>query len=198
MSQIKFRIAGVPYPKRKNASGKEGLRVWTKCVVENSASLPRVTGPCSLRVTFFLPPDKFPTDFPFGSDLDNLLKPFLDALQETVFSKVTNGDSCIMELNASKVKVDAIENCGVSCEIVQNELLSQAKHIIRPAKPHLAIEGNRIYIEADTWVVPTNNQSQIHNLLPELTGRLGKLTSKYPKSREDVHRFVESVERILA
>lgn len=196
---ISLRIAGVPYTKGPMKAGRlKGLPVWTEKIVQETTGLPRITGPCSLRVTFFLPPDKFPADCPCGSDLDNLLKPFLDALGKTVFSEAPGGDSCITSLQAFKVRVDTTDNAGVALEIRPDEEWSETRRIFRRSKPHLAIEGNHIFIESESWVVPTTNQSLIDKLAPELTSRLGKLTTKYPKARDDVRRFVESVERLLA
>jgi Holliday junction resolvase RusA-like endonuclease len=46
----------------------------------------------------------FATETIFGRrpDLDNLLKPFLDALHSTAFSEAPGKDSCIVKLTASK------------------------------------------------------------------------------------------------
>jgi len=38
------------------------------------------------NVTFLLPANKYPTDFPYGNDLDNLCKRLFDALSKTIFS----------------------------------------------------------------------------------------------------------------
>jgi Holliday junction resolvase RusA-like endonuclease len=70
-----------------------------------------------LRVTFFLPADKYPADLPYGMDLDNLLKRFFDALQQTVFQNVPGKDSCVTELEARKVRVEASEDAGAELEI---------------------------------------------------------------------------------
>ncbi len=71
-----------------------------------------------LRVTFLLPPDKFPADLPYGSDLDNLLKRFLDALGKTVFKNAPGGDSCMMLLEVSKTRVEPPAAPGAQLEIL--------------------------------------------------------------------------------
>jgi Holliday junction resolvase RusA-like endonuclease len=78
-----------------------------------------VTGACRLRVTFFLPADKYPADLPYGMDLDNLLKRFFDALQTTVFLNVQGKDSCVTELEARKVPVQSADDAGAELEIVE-------------------------------------------------------------------------------
>jgi hypothetical protein len=49
---------------------------------------------------------------PYGSDLDNLLKRFQDALNETIFSEAKGKDSCIISLTASKIKVSSAKEAG--------------------------------------------------------------------------------------
>ena len=81
--------------------------------------LRRVIGACRLRVTFFLPADKYPDDLPYGMDLDNLLKRFFDALQQTVFIDVPGKDSCVTELEARKARVKSAEDAGAELEILE-------------------------------------------------------------------------------
>ncbi|GAH45741.1 unnamed protein product, partial [marine sediment metagenome] len=57
----------------------------TKQIIDQTKNLPTVAGSCVLRVTFLMPPSKFPKDFPFGPDIDNYLKRFQDALNNTIF-----------------------------------------------------------------------------------------------------------------
>ena len=82
---------GIPYGKRKGRGDVGAPAKWAEAVVRQTRRLPKVDGPCMLRVTFLLPPDKFPADLPFGMDLDNLLKGFLDPLGETVFKNAPAG-----------------------------------------------------------------------------------------------------------
>jgi Holliday junction resolvase RusA-like endonuclease len=50
-------------------------------------------------------------------DLDNLLKRFFDALQETVFSEVPGRDGCVVEIRTRKVRVDSEAKAGADLEI---------------------------------------------------------------------------------
>jgi Holliday junction resolvase RusA-like endonuclease len=111
------RIAGIPYAHRKTRGHKDGCLEWSQAVVAQTAHLTPVTGACHLRVTFFLPADKYPHDHPYGMDLDNLLKRFFDALQETVFRHVMGKDGCVTEIDARKVKVESNELAGAELEI---------------------------------------------------------------------------------
>lgn len=71
-----------------------------------------------MRVTFLLPPDKFPSDHPYGSDLDNLMKRFCDALIPTVFREAQGGDGCIFSMEVTKTRVESPEAAGAVLEIV--------------------------------------------------------------------------------
>lgn len=71
-----------------------------------------------MKVTFLLPPNKFPSDFPHGPDLDNLLKRFMDALNDTVFSDTPGGDSCVVMLTVMKTKVSSDAEAGVHLEVL--------------------------------------------------------------------------------
>ena len=71
-----------------------------------------------MKVTFLLPPDKFPSDFPYGPDLDNLLKRFMDALNHTIFSGTHGGDSCVVMLTVMKTKVATSIEAGVHLEVL--------------------------------------------------------------------------------
>jgi hypothetical protein len=84
MKHIYKRISGVPYGKFKTRGQKNALKGWTEEVIKQTHNLPKVREASILNVTFLLPPDKFPSDFPHGRDLDSLLERFLDALNETI------------------------------------------------------------------------------------------------------------------
>jgi len=75
-----------------------------------------------LKATFLLPPDKFPTDLPYGLDLDNLLKLFLDALNETIFSEAKGKDSCVISMTVMKTMVPSNKEAGVHLEILPVKL----------------------------------------------------------------------------
>jgi Holliday junction resolvase RusA-like endonuclease len=73
-----------------------------------------------MNVKFILPSDKYPKDHPHGSDLDNLLKPFLDAIGATVLSEAEGKDGAIVRLSVSKRKARGSEPTGA--RLVLNEL----------------------------------------------------------------------------
>jgi Holliday junction resolvase RusA-like endonuclease len=109
---MRIRINGTPYGQLKSRGRKDGCAEWTRAVVEQTRELDRVSGACTVDVTFFLPADKYPLDHPFGSDLDNLLKRFFDALQQTVLADAPGKDGCVVELAARKRKASSAEPPG--------------------------------------------------------------------------------------
>jgi Holliday junction resolvase RusA-like endonuclease len=118
MKHIYKKISGIPYGKFKTRGQKDALKVWTAEVIKQTQHLPRVQEACILRVTFLLPPDKFPSDFPYGPELDNLLKRFLDALNETIFKDTRGGDSCVISLHVIKTKVESSKEGGAILEVL--------------------------------------------------------------------------------
>lgn len=118
MSYINHLIKGVPYSRNKNRGNIGAADQWSEQVKLQSSELPRVKEACAMKVTFLLPPDKFPADFPYGPDLDNLLKRFMDALNCTVFSETPGGDSCVVMLTVMKTKVESYEDSGAHLEIL--------------------------------------------------------------------------------
>ena len=110
-------IRGVPYGKYKSRGDRTAPERWSKAVEQQTRDAAQVNGACIMRVMFLLPPDKFPTDLPFGPDLDNLLKPLLDALNQTVFRDAPSYDSCVIELHATKVRVPTTAEAGARIEI---------------------------------------------------------------------------------
>jgi Holliday junction resolvase RusA-like endonuclease len=70
-----------------------------------------------MRVVFFLPSNKYPLDHPYGMDLDNLLKRFFDALNETIFRSVPGKDGCVTEIDARKIRVASDLEAGAELEI---------------------------------------------------------------------------------
>ena len=66
--------------------------------------MPKIKEACEMRIIFMLPPDKYPLDHPYGSDLDNLLKRVQDALNRTIFSEVPGKDGCVVGLSVKKYK----------------------------------------------------------------------------------------------
>ncbi|MFQ5663471.1 MAG: RusA family crossover junction endodeoxyribonuclease [Terriglobia bacterium] len=118
MNYINHTITGVPYGKFKTRGDKAAARRWTETVKEETRALGRVKEACLLKVTFLLPPDKYPDDYPRGPDLDNLLKRFLDALSETIFSDAKGQDSCVVSMTVMKTKVASIAEAGVHFEVM--------------------------------------------------------------------------------
>jgi len=96
----------------------QGCADWTDKIVEKTAGLKKVIGPCLLRVTFRLPQGKFNETNPFGTDLDNLLKRLLDALSQTVFSDAPGKDACVVSLEATKVLALNPNESGIDGEII--------------------------------------------------------------------------------
>ena len=76
MSFINIRISGIPYARNKVRGNPFGPKEWTEAVKLQTKDLPKIKDACILKVTFLLPADKYPKDYPYGSDLDNLLKRF--------------------------------------------------------------------------------------------------------------------------
>lgn len=118
MKHISIKITGIPYSRNKTRGDVEAPGRWTQSIIEQTSSLPKIQEACISKITFCLPKDKFPIDFPYGPDLDNLLKRFLDALNETIFSEAKGKDSCIISMDVSKAKVDNVEEAGVYLEII--------------------------------------------------------------------------------
>ena len=118
MTYISHTIKGVPYAKSKRRGDVKAPERWTEAVKRQTEELPKVKDACLMKVTFLLPPDKFPADLPYGSDLDNLVKRLLDALNQTVFSEAVGGDSCVVSLTVMKTRVSSREEAGVHFEIL--------------------------------------------------------------------------------
>jgi Holliday junction resolvase RusA-like endonuclease len=116
MKHIYKKISGIPYGKFKTRGQKNALKDWTEEVIKQTQNLPKVREACILRVTFLLPPDKFPPDSPYGPDLDSLLKRLLDALNETIFKDTQGGDSCVVSLHVMKTKVESSKEAGAILE----------------------------------------------------------------------------------
>ena len=118
MKHISHRISGVPYSRSKRRGDIQAPKKWTQAVIEQTKHLPKVAEACILRVTFLLPPDKFPKDFPYGPDLDNLMKRLLDALNQTIFSNTEGKDSCVIEMSLMKTMVESEAEAGALLEVL--------------------------------------------------------------------------------
>jgi Holliday junction resolvase RusA-like endonuclease len=118
LKSIKEKVNGIPYGHDKVMGDLNAPRVWTDRIIEKTASLEKVNCPCILRVTFHLPQDKFPSNLPYGNDIDNLLKRFCDALGQTIFSEAPGKDSVIISIEATKVKAKQDSDAGAEFEII--------------------------------------------------------------------------------
>lgn len=117
-SMIAKFIQGIPYARHKRRGDIEAPKRWTDAVKRETEELPKVVNACLLKLTFCLPPDKFPADLPYGPDLDNLTKRTLDALECTVFKDARGHDSCVVALIAMKTKVSGPHEAGLHLEIL--------------------------------------------------------------------------------
>ena len=115
-------IEGVPYGQRKARGDMEAPRKWTDTIVQQTRHVAKVKGPCAMGVFFVLPEDKYPSDLPYGPDLDNYLKRLCDGLNQTIFSDVQGYDSAVVCLVASKCKASQDE--AVGARVIIQELNS--------------------------------------------------------------------------
>jgi len=115
---INQTIRGVPYSKQKSRGNQAAPEKWSEEVVRQTRELPKIKDACIMKVTFLLPPDKYPRDMPYGPDLDNLLKRLLDDLKRTILSEARSGDSCIVSLTVMKTKVSSYEESGAHIEVM--------------------------------------------------------------------------------
>lgn len=77
MTFISKKSIGVPYSQHKRIGKVAAPKVWTDTIVQQSKDLPEVKEASIVMITFLLPRDKFPRDYPFDPNVDNLLKMFL-------------------------------------------------------------------------------------------------------------------------
>ena len=102
----------------KTKGDKKAQCRWTDAVIKQTERLQKIKNDCILKITFLLPPDKFPKDLPYGLDLDNLVKRLCDALNKTIFKEAEGRDSCVIELSAIKTKVESEDKAGAFIEIL--------------------------------------------------------------------------------
>jgi Holliday junction resolvase RusA-like endonuclease len=111
---LELFIPGTPYARTKSKGRLGAPKAWTQTVIEQTSHLPQIPGACELDVVFILPADKFPSDLPFGMDLDNLLKRLMDALGQTVLRDAPGRDSAVMALHARKRRAQPGETPGAA------------------------------------------------------------------------------------
>lgn len=118
MALIRATIVGVPYARNKKRGNTDAPKEWTRAVEQQTQGLPQVSEACLLRITYLLPRSHIPKNYPFGTDLDNLNKRFLDGLSKTVFAKAKGKDSCVVAMETMKVIVETKEEAGAHIEIL--------------------------------------------------------------------------------
>jgi hypothetical protein len=118
MQIVSVLIKGIPYAQLKSRGDKLGPVRWSEAVVVQTQHLPKIKQACLLKLTFLLPANKFPFDFPYGPDVDNLLKRTLDALQLTIFSEAKGKDSCVIAVFAMKTKIENDSDAGAHLEVL--------------------------------------------------------------------------------
>jgi len=118
MKHIQASISGIPYARNKHRGNLSAPKEWTDAVIKQTAHLPKIEDACLLRITYRLPRKHIPKNFPYGTDLDNLNKRFLDGLSKTVFSNTAGKDSCVIAMETMKVIVDSYEEAGANIEIL--------------------------------------------------------------------------------
>jgi len=134
---VNIFIEGIPYGQQKVTGDTRAPIKWTNAVVQETRHFPKVKSSCLMSVVFVLPEDKFPTDLPYGPDLDNFLKRLCDALNETILSEVEGRDSAIVYLLASKRKAAQDEPTGARVSIHE---LNSRYHVPDRAIFHLLPE----------------------------------------------------------
>lgn len=112
-------ILGLPARKRKARGKKTTPKEWQRAIIEATRDDKKITKECLIEVDFFFRKDQYPTDLPYGPDLDNYLKSLFDALGHTVFSEVAGKDSAITKLIASKKKATGKQKIGAKIVISQ-------------------------------------------------------------------------------
>ena len=115
--KINVFISGEPYCQNKTRGKIHAREVWSQAIIEATQNLPKVTSKCKAEIAFILPVNKYPTDHPYGPDLDNLLKRLFDALNKTIFVDVAGKDGSIIEVVASKRKTSDTDPPGADIKI---------------------------------------------------------------------------------
>ncbi len=116
----RIRVRGVPFPHLKATGNVDGEKDLDRGYRECHRWTEKGKRPFRLvRVTFKLSREKFREVNPYGTDLDNLLKRFFDALSQTVFSDAPGKDACVVAIEAAKALVLNPSESGVDGEIIE-------------------------------------------------------------------------------
>jgi len=126
-----FFILGPAYPKHKVGNGRDEAEKWSELIIAQTRDLPKVKGPCEMKIVYQLPPDRFSVGSPFGPDLDNLTKRLLDSLSSTILMDVDSKDGCICKIEISK-----------TVALSQNEV---GTHVIVKSIRELDLDGRFLY-----------------------------------------------------
>jgi len=121
-----FFIPGPSYPKHKVGNRKDEAEKWSESIILCTKDLPKVKGPCAMRIDYQLPPDRFTLGSPYGSDLDNLTKRLLDSLSCTILEDVDSKDGCICKIEIGKIAASNPETIGT--RIVVEPIYELDKH----------------------------------------------------------------------
>jgi len=105
-------VEGVPAKKKKTRGDLEVPARWRAALHDKTEKLEKIAGPCQLDIEFVLRSDSFPTDHPYGPDLDSLLKNTLDAMSDTVLRDVKGHDGAIVDIRARKRQARPGESTG--------------------------------------------------------------------------------------
>ena len=103
-------IKGGAYGAFTSRGNKVGVKEWQMIVKQATERTPKIKGPCKLQLRFVLPPNRYPTDHPYGPDVDNLASAVMDALNETIFSDVPGKDGAVLWLETLKLKAEKEED----------------------------------------------------------------------------------------
>jgi len=114
-----IRINGIPCGrKRKTRGDMSSPSKWKEAVIAQTASKTKIDYPCEIKVEFIIQHNQCPKDRPFGPDVDNLLKVFLDILQETILED----DNLVIKLSAAKRVHFPYEKPGVILNVTQYDV----------------------------------------------------------------------------
>ncbi len=103
-----IQIKGEPISRKAHRGAvADSERAWQKIVADQTKGLPKITTPHAATIVF-----RIKKWHGHGPDIDNLLKPVLDALKLTIFPKPTE-DAILYVVNVAKKQTDPGEEPGV-------------------------------------------------------------------------------------
>ena len=79
-------ISGASASRFKVKGDKKSVKNWRNNVIEQTKDgIGIINKECRMKVIFKFHSSRYPTDFPYGPDLDNHIKNLWDGLNETIF-----------------------------------------------------------------------------------------------------------------